>query len=237
MIRAVLAKTAVEMIEGTTIPVAPRFIDLLAAVASDPALRKGERTRRRVLWATAQELAATPFASLNMDQIAQAAGVSRAALYQYVGSKEDAVRTILTDFQSRTIAIPVAATRGTGPRDTILRTNRYYIDYFAKNAAFMERVRELHHVMPELVAEKQRVNREWADRVVRNAHRNGASRASPERLKLRTYLMECMIDDILREIFVIANRDIAAAAHDLNVLAEEITRIWFKTLYEVDGAL
>lgn len=217
---------------GGEIPDAPDFIDLLAAEAAAPGLRKGERTRRRVLWATARQLAATTFAQLNMDQIAQAADVSRAALYQYVGSKDDAVRAVLTDFQSRTIAIPREATRGATPREAIWRTNRYYIDYFLKNAALMERVRELHTLMPELLAERQRVNREWAQRLVRNALRHGPPGVSEERLRLRAHLLECMIDDVLRELFVVGNRDIATAAADRDVLAEEVTRIWFKTLFE-----
>jgi AcrR family transcriptional regulator len=224
------------LIAGTGLPAAPSFIDLLAEEAADPVLRKGERTRRRVLWATAAALAETSFAQLNMDQIAQAADVSRAALYQYVGSKEDAVRTVLTDFQSRTIAIPLEATRGANPRETILRTNRYYIDYFAKNAAFMERVRELHTVMPELIQEKQRVNRAWAERVVRNAVRHGAADLPADTLRLRAYLLECLIDDALREIFVIGNPDIAEAARDLDLLAEELTRIWYLTLFSREGS-
>jgi AcrR family transcriptional regulator len=223
---------AAAMIPGTSIPAAPNFIDLLAAETAVPDQRKGERTRRRVLWATACELATTTFAMLNMDQIAAAANVSRAALYQYVGSKDDAVRTVLTDFQSRTIAIPREATRGATPLDAIHRTNRYYIDYFAKNAAFMERVRELHVAMPELLVERQRVNRAWAERLVSNARRHGAAGVAPERLKLRAHLLECMIDDVLRELFVIGNPDIGAAAADLDVLAQEITRIWFMTLHE-----
>lgn len=214
------------------LPPAPSFIDLLAAEAAAPGLRKGERTRRRVLWATAAELAATSFAQLNMDQIAQAADVSRAALYQYVGSKEDAVRTVLTDFQSRTIAIPAAVIRAATPLETILRTNRYYIDFFAKNAPFMERIRELHAILPELTVEKQRVNREWAARLVRNALRHGEGAASATRLRLRAHLLECMIDDVLREMFVIGNPDIRGEAADLDVLSEELTRIWHKTLYE-----
>lgn len=213
-------------------PIAPAFLDLLLAEAKEPGLRKGERTRRRVFWATAAELAQTSYAQLNMDQIAQAADVSRAALYQYVGSKEDAVRAVLTDFQARTLAIPLHAIRGTTPRETILRTNRYYIDYFARNAAYMERVRELHVIMPELTAEKQRVNREWAGRVVRSVERRGAAAIPSEKLRLRAYLLEGLIDDALREIFVIRNPDLGALASDLDGLAEEITSIWYRTLYE-----
>src|SRR5260370_40132304 len=52
-------------------PTAPTFTELLSQEANEPGLRKGDRTRRRVLLATAAALAETPFAALNMDQIAK----------------------------------------------------------------------------------------------------------------------------------------------------------------------
>ncbi len=221
-----------DFISGTDIPAAPAFIDALAQAAAAPSLKKGERTRRRVLWATAIELARTSFADLNMDQIAQTAAVSRAALYQYVGSKEDAVRAVLSDFNARTLNISVATDRSAGVLDAIRRTNRYYIDYFAKNAVFMERVRELRAVMPEMIAEKQRVNREWAARVIAHVQRVNPTALPAETLKLRVFALECMIDDVLRELFVIENPDIQACAPNLDALAEELSLIWHKVLYQ-----
>lgn len=213
------------------VPEASSFIDMLAEEAAAPGLRKGERTRRRVLWATASELSQTHFAELSMDQIARTAEVSRAALYQYVGSKDEAVRAVLNDFQARTLEIPLAATRSAEVLDTIRRTNRYYIDYYAKNAVFMERVRELRDIMPELIAEKQRVNREWAEKVVAHVRRHRPSALPETTLKLRVIALECMIDDMLRELFVIANPDIRTVAQDLDELAAELASIWFAVLY------
>ncbi|KAF0232102.1 MAG: TetR-family transcriptional [Beijerinckiaceae bacterium] len=210
---------------------APAFVELMAQAIEAGGPRKGERTRRRVLWATAVELAEASFADLNMDRIARRADVSRAALYQYVGSKEEAVRLVLTDFQSRTLDIPARAMRGGTILETIERTNRYYIDYFARNAVFMERVRELRSVMPELIAEKQRVNRRWAERVIAHveAHR---TEAMPEaRLRLRVLALECMIDDVLREIFVINNPDFLGCRENLDLLARELSEIWHGALY------
>lgn len=218
-------------IPGTDIPGAPSFTDLLALEAGAPNLRKGERTRRRILLATALELAATPFAALSMDQIARAADVSRPALYEYFASKEDAARAVLTDFHARTLIIPPQATRQTDTLTAIRRTNRYYIDYFAKNAVFMERVRELRTTMPELIAEKQRVNRAWAERIAGHVRRRRASALAEPALQLRIHFLECMIDDVLREIFVIENPDLCALATNLDALAEELSIVWLNALY------
>lgn len=210
---------------------APRLTDLLEAAASEPGLRKGERTRRRVVWASAVALEQSSFAQLSMDRIAEIADVSRAALYQYVGSKEEAVRLVLLALQDLTLAMPSGGAVGRSPLEAIIATNRYYIDYFEKNAVFMERVRELRETLPELMAEKQRVNRRWAERVLTHAARHRPSPLDPARLKLRVFAMECMIDDVLREIFVIRNPDIIAAAADRELLIQELSAIWFKALY------
>lgn len=213
---------------------APRLTELLEAEASEAGLRKGERTRRRIVWASAVALEQASFAQLSMDRIAEIATVSRAALYQYVASKEEAVRLVLLALQDLTLAMPSGGAVGRSPFEAIVATNRYYIDYFEKNAVFMERVRELRETLPELMAEKQRVNRRWAERVLAHAVQHRSSPLDPARLRLRIFAMECMVDDVLREIFVIRNPDITAAAADREALIQELSAIWFKALYEAD---
>lgn len=217
--------------DGGALAPAPRLIDELAAAAAEPGLRKGERTRRRVIWASATALEQTSFAQLSMDAIAEIAEVSRAALYQYVGSKEEAARLVLLALQELTLAIPGGGPAGRDPLAAITRTNRYYIDYVEKNAVFMERVRELREVMPELISERQRVNRRWAERVMAHVGRHRESPLDPVAMRLRVIALECMIDDVLRELFVIRNPDVIAAAQDRDRLAVELSTIWYRALY------
>ena len=213
-------------------PEAPAFADLLTAEAAAPGLRKGERTRRAVRAATVRCLVRAPYAELSMDMIAAEAGVSRAALYQYFKSKEDAVRDVLTDFQERTLFIPRAGEPGLDLIDRIARTNRYYVDYFARNAVLMERVRELRDTLPELIAGKQRVNARWAKRVAEHARKHARRPIPPAALTLRILAMECMIDDVLREIHVIGNPVFAPYRDDPDTLVAELSRIWLKAVYE-----
>jgi AcrR family transcriptional regulator len=218
---------AAAVVPGTDIPAAPCFLDSLAAAAREPDLRKGERTRRMVRLATAEGLSRMPYAALSMDVVAGAAGVSRGALYQYVRSKEDAVRDVLTSFHALTIAFP-RGVAGSSPYEAAFRTNRYYVDYFAKNAVFMERIRELRHDIPELLADRQRINALWAERIAAHAARFGPPGRDPAAVKLRILCLECMVDDVLREAFVIGN---PAFAVDEHRLAHVLTDIWVTTLY------
>lgn len=213
---------------------APRLTELLDAAAAEHGLRKGERTRRRIVWASAVALEQNSFAQLSMDRIAEIAEVSRPALYQYVASKEEAVRLVLAALQDLTLAMPSGGSGSLDPLDAITRTNRYYIDYFEKNAVFMERVRELRETLPELIAERQRVNRRWAERVMAHVTRNRKSALGPVALRLRVIALECMIDDVLRELFVIRNPDLVEAAQDRDSLVHELSAIWFKALYTDD---
>lgn len=222
---------APDLIPGTDIPAAPAFVALLAAEAAAPGLRKGERTRRAVRLATARMLERTPVAGLSMDLISAEAGVSRPALYQYFSAKEDAVRDVLEEFQSRTLEIPREATLGATIRERIRRTNRYYIDYVAKNAVFMERIREARDVLPDLLAARQRVNAAWARRVAQHVQAHGRLKLAEAALQLRILALECMIDDVLREIYVIGNPGFDGARQDPDRLAEELTAIWDMALY------
>lgn len=210
------------------------LIDILEAAAAEPELRKGERTRRRVVWASAVALERTPFAELSMNDIAEIADVSRAALYQYVSSKEEAARLVLLALQDLTLAMPNAGSSGRTPLEAIINTNRYYISYFEKNAIFMERVRELREVMPDLLAEKQRVNRRWAERILAHVVKHRRTPLNLTMLKMRVFAMECMIDDVLRELFVIRNPDLIELAQDREAFIQQLSLIWFNALYSDD---
>ncbi|WP_417769256.1 TetR/AcrR family transcriptional regulator [Stappia sp.] len=211
---------------------APRLTEILFAAAEEPGLRKGERTRRRVIWASAVALEQASYAQLSMDRIAEIAQVSRGALYQYVTSKEEAARLVLNRLQDLTLTMSGRGNLSDDPLETIIRTNLYYMDYYERNAVLMERVHELREQMPDLIAARQRVNREWAKRVMAHACRHRSEPMSETKLRLRVFALEGMIDDIMRELFIIKNPDLEKIAADRMFFVRELSIIWHKTLYE-----
>lgn len=217
--------------EATLEADAPRLTEHLLEAAEEPGLRKGERTRRRVIWAAAIALEKESFAHLAMESIAEIAGVSRGALYQYVGSKEDAAREVLGRLQDLTLTMPRSGVFTRNPQEAISRTNYYYIDYYEKNAIFMERIHELRELLPDLIAARQLVNRKWADRVMAHVCRHRTTPMPDYVLRLRVVALECMIDDLMRELFIIRNPDVRALAENRQRFARELSNIWHSVLY------
>ena len=58
---------------------------------------------------------------------------------------------------------------------------------------------------------------------------------TPVQVRLRTLTLECMIDDVLGEPFVIANPDVRDVGSDLDLLANEPAAIRHAGLYGGDG--
>jgi len=207
------------------------FADILRDRAGEPGLRKGERTRRIVRWATAQCLAREPYAAISIDAIVREARVSRPAFYQYFTSKAAAVRDVLGEFQRSLPEILTARVADLGLFRAVCATNRIYIDFVRLNAPLMHRISELREEMPELIAARQKLNAVHAARIAAAVRRYSASVPPPGRLAIRIHALEFMVDDYLRELFVIRNPNLAGVETDLDALAEEFSVIWFRTLF------
>ncbi len=207
------------------------FSEILRARADEPGLRKGERTRRLVRWATAQCLVREAYASLSIDTIVREACVSRPAFYQYFRSKADVVRDVLGEFQRSLPEILTARVADLGLFQAVCATNRIYIDFVRLNAPLMHRISELRAEIPELIAARQKLNAVHAARIAAAVRRYSGTVPPAERLAIRIHALEFMVDDFLRELFVIRNPNLAGPAKDFDALAYELSIIWFRTLF------
>lgn len=207
------------------------FTEILRVRADEPGLRKGERTRRLVRWATAQCLVREPYAALSIDMIVREASVSRPAFYQYFKSKADVVRDVLGEFQRSLPEMLTARVADLGLFPAVCATNRIYIDFVQLNAPLMHRISELREEMPELIAARQKLNAVHAARIAAAVRRYSGTVPPTDRLAIRIHALEFMVDDFLRELFVIRNPNLAGIEKDFDALAYELSIIWFRTLF------
>ena len=121
--------------------------------------------------------------------------------------------------------------RKLAPYDKICATNRYYIDFFAKNAVFTERVMEMrNHIPPiESAARSSTANMRAASHAASPAM--SGSGLSPSPRSIRALALAGMVDDVLREAFVIGSPALPTAPQFLDRLALELTEIWYRPLY------
>jgi AcrR family transcriptional regulator len=218
------------------------FAGRMAHLAAEAGLKKGERTRRQLKLAAAQCLETTPVGQLNMDQVAAEAGVSRPTIYQYFRSIDEIVTEVLGEFRKMTLETLSQAAGGDTVEESIFLTHYAYVLHYANNAALMERVRELMSVAPDMLLERQRINALWTRRILTRirASMESESAESEQALELRIHCLGSMVDDVLREAFVVRNPAFALACKDAKAFAQELTAIWQRVLLPVarqdDGA-
>lgn len=210
------------------------YLHVLAARIQEPGLTKGARTRATIRWATVGLLNASGYANFSLDSIAREAGVSRPTIYQYYASKRDCVLDVLSEFL--TIVFEFVERDGKARRAKtsnllalVTETNREYIAFYRANATLMERVRELRQEIPELISLQQDVNQKWAERLAAHISRNGT--LSQKQALFTAYALESMIDDFLRELFVLRNPHLAALHLSDEALAQNLSNVWVRAAY------
>lgn len=94
---------------------------LLRGLRGHPPARKRDRTRARLLAATAQVLEEQGFDGLRVADIAKAAAISPAAFYVYFSDRHDAAQRVLSRFADRLYALD-ALTQGVEGLHAAVRT-------------------------------------------------------------------------------------------------------------------
>ena len=86
-----------------------------------PPTPTGETTRERVLRVAAELFAATSYDSTGVQEITEAAGIGRGALYHHIRSKQDLLHEIITGFLTAMIARAAAIVDGPGDAQARLK--------------------------------------------------------------------------------------------------------------------
>jgi AcrR family transcriptional regulator len=210
------------------------YLDYLLSRSEDEGMLKSERTRATIRWATVAVLEDTGYASFSLDVVARKAGVSRPTIYQYYANKHDCVLDVMAEFLSVVVEF---VERDNGAKriagDDLLavvtNTNRDYIAFYRANATLVERVRELRQDIPELIGLQQDMNRKWAERLAKHISRH--SSLSAKQALFTAFALESMVDDFLRELFVLKNPHLAALGLSDDALARAISEVWVRAAY------
>jgi AcrR family transcriptional regulator len=116
-----------------------------------PAVRKGDVRERQILDAAERLLATHGYADMTVADIAQAAGITRGALYFYFASKQD----VLTALVARTVQAlqekSGAALTDTGPVDEVISTAlERTVQLWREHGLVMRAAVDLSSTVPEI---------------------------------------------------------------------------------------
>lgn len=194
--------------------------------------RKTVRTELQIEIATAVLLSTKAYHSISVDMIAEQAKLAHGTVYRYFAGKRELVAKTLTDYFEF-----VRASRPTIPREAsdfeaIEIGNLHYVLCFRQNVGLM---RCHFHLKDEdeMIAQVGRdADKGMSERVIRRLRRSVdiPEDQLPE-LRLRTYCLISMIDELLLKIYGRNSPPLAEFADDPHMVAATVSRLWYGALY------
>lgn len=220
---------------------APNFVNWLRTrrdADAEAQLRKGERTRGRLLVAAAELLEQNGYAALSIADVCEHAGITRTALYKHFPHKQALMLALLTDFQDfLTTALASEAPAVRNKEDAVLATNLAYVRVFRANAPIIHAVQEARRALDAAERLQFDMNEAWARKValgmeqrqVQTRSAKPRATAAPEALAT-AYALEAMADGFLTELYLRRNPNLEGLALSEEQVAGVLTRAWLGAL-------
>ena len=208
------------------------FSQLLNARASGADLRKGERTRLRLLAATAAILQKEFVHTLRIGDICAAAGVSPGTFYLYFDDKLAVTTAMLTGFAQHVFDCLESATGGAKDFEaSVHATTLAYVRAFALNRGLFRALMQMSEESASIERVYQRLNRRWNQRTARAIARyRGVTQGPEEDDILRAFALGGMVDEFLANLYV--RRDPVLTEHlsAPEPVARLLAELWLQAL-------
>ena len=192
--------------------------------------RKPQRTELQIEISVASLLGERPHHSISVDVIADRANIAHGTFYRYFSGKQEVI--------AKTIADYFAFVRATRPRihgisdfDATRVGNRHYVRCFRENVGLMRCHFQLKDDDEQIAKVGRQADRELSDRIInRLVRRHKISEDMMPRLRLRTYALIGMVDELLLKIYGQADPPLAGFAEDMDMIADTLTQLWHSAL-------
>lgn len=194
--------------------------------------RKTVRTELQIEIATATLLRTKAYHSISIDMIADQANLAHGTFYRYFAGKREVVAKTLTDYfnfvRASRPAIPVEAS----DMESIEIANLHYVLCFRQNVGLMRCHFHLKDEDEMIAQVGRQADASMAERVIRRLRRrvDVTDEQLPE-LRLRTYCLIGMVDELLLKIYGRNSPPLAEFADDPHMVAATVTRLWYGALY------
>ncbi|MEY8837604.1 TetR family transcriptional regulator [Cribrihabitans sp. XS_ASV171] len=197
-------------------------------------LPKRQRTRHKLIAATASQMEVNGYDGLTIEAIIEAAEIARGTFYLHFQNRSEAALAVQRAF--------IAMMRRRRPRggsrmaafDAIYFMNVFYIKCYKANAPLLAGQEALMHERPELSISRDYRNHKWALLILRDLARRtglGYSEALTPEMIFGVRATVGMADETLREIFVHRSPKFSELIADDLEMARVLSVLWFRSLY------
>lgn len=205
------------------------FADVLRENASH-LLKKGERTQRLLLAATAELLQSTRPHQLKVTDITRGAGVSQGAFYQYYADRHAVCRALMAEYAEAIYQTLELASTEADSGQRLTAATEAYVMMFYHNRGLMRCMLQLADEDEQFGGIYQQLNARWNQRVANAlAHRVGKTRALAEHW-FNAYALSAMTDELLATIYVRSDPKLQAFASQPQQVAKHLSDLWKKLL-------
>jgi AcrR family transcriptional regulator len=214
------------------------YCERLAAAGRAPGLRKGERTRLRLLAATADLLQTTFFHALRVTDICGRARVSQGTFYLYFSDRADIVTRLLTDFAATVFDTLDAASDRGDAYGAVHAPTLAYVHIFRANRGLLRCLTQLTEESNDFEAIYRGLNAGWNRRAARaiEARLGGRRKAAATALAM-AYALSSMVDEFLINLYVREDPELAFLANDPEEAAAVLSRLWYRAVYLAEPEL
>ena len=210
------------------------FAELLEARARAPGLRKGERTRLRLLAATAALLQDEFVHTLRIGDICHSAGVSPGTFYLYFDDKMEVTVAMLTGFAQHVFDhLDSTARTAADLQDSIHATTLAYVREFAMNRGLFRALMQMTEASARIESVYQKLNHRWNMRTARAiARRRGCAEGPSEADILRAFALGGMVDEFLANVYVRRDPVLVERLQSPEEVARLLAGLWLDALPE-----
>lgn len=198
----------------------------------DGSLRKGERTRLRLLAATSRFLQDRFFHDMRIADICASAEVSQGTFYLYFEDKSVVTTDLLTAFSSYIYeTLDQSRRQAVTAQDAIYLPTLTYVDIYRENRGLMRCLTLLSEESAEFEAIFRDLSASWNQRIARGVQtRLGKSDAALPECVAMAYALASMVDEFLAKIYVRKDPSLAFMADDPEAIATMLSDIWERSL-------
>jgi AcrR family transcriptional regulator len=208
------------------------YSETLAAASRAPGLRKGERTRLRLLAATADLLQTTFFHALRVTDICSHARVSQGTFYLYFADRADIVTRLLTDFAATVFDTLDAASDRDDAYAAIHAPTLAYVHIFRANRGLLRCLTQLSEETRAFEQIYRELNAGWNRRAARAiAAGFGGGRQDSANALAGAYALSSMVDEFLSTVYVRQDPELAFLADDPEQVAAILSRLWYRAVH------
>jgi AcrR family transcriptional regulator len=193
--------------------------------------RKGDLTEQRLLHETEALLADRPLSSIGIDEIAQAAGISRSSFYFYFASREALLRTLAERAQEEVFASADSWLNRTDepPVQAISRTLAENLAMWRRHGPVLRALHDARHTDAQTDAMRRTIARRFVDATAAQIQRErdaGLAPPAPPQARRLAAILTGMND----RAFYDASRRPPSRPRDRE-LVQALTTVWLRSVY------